>query len=195
MKGLILDTSSNCPFLLWAEEKRAAGLLPLEEGENLSRNLGSAIKKFLNGRRPDFLAVGTGPGSFTGVRVGVAIAKALAFGWEIPLLGFPSLQSFIPISASPFAILSDARSAGLYCQRENQAPELLSIETAPLALEGYFLFSPHSARIAKRAHFSQGIQEAKPNGDALANFCFKGVTEKGQGPLAPFPLAYLDGKT
>jgi tRNA threonylcarbamoyladenosine biosynthesis protein TsaB len=42
--------------------------------------------------RVEGLAVSLGPGSFTGLRVGVSLAKGLAFGWKKPLIGIPTLE-------------------------------------------------------------------------------------------------------
>jgi tRNA threonylcarbamoyladenosine biosynthesis protein TsaB len=43
------------------------------------------------GRRPDAILVDCGPGSFTGIRVGLAAAHGLAIGWGVPLHGFSSM--------------------------------------------------------------------------------------------------------
>lgn len=44
-------------------------------------------------RQLDRIAVGTGPGSFTGLRVGIALAQGIAEGLEVPLVGVGSLQA------------------------------------------------------------------------------------------------------
>ena len=54
------------------------------------------------------VAVGTGPGSFTGLRVAMAIAKGLALGLGRPIVGVPSLPAWL--AAEPDAVAAVARA-------------------------------------------------------------------------------------
>ena len=54
------------------------------------------------------LGVGIGPGSFTGLRVAMSIAKGLAFGLGVPLAGVPSLEAWL--AAEPEAAAAVARA-------------------------------------------------------------------------------------
>jgi len=63
------------------------------------------------------VAVSTGPGSFTGLRIGVAAAKGLAFSHETPLYGVPSLE-VLAANASPgvetVCAVTDARRGEVF---------------------------------------------------------------------------------
>lgn len=71
-----------------------------------------------------FIAVGVGPGSYTGIRVGATVAKTLSFARGLPLIGVCSLDLFVPAGGSQtpaqtgsFASLIDAKIGGLYLQK------------------------------------------------------------------------------
>ncbi len=62
-------------------------------GRGHAERLLPMIEALLAGRKPDAILVDCGPGSFTGVRVGLAAAHGLAIGWGLPLSGFSSMAS------------------------------------------------------------------------------------------------------
>jgi tRNA threonylcarbamoyl adenosine modification protein YeaZ len=49
------------------------------------------LDELLGGRRAERILVGVGPGSFTGIRVGIAAAHGLAIGWNAEIMGMSSL--------------------------------------------------------------------------------------------------------
>jgi len=59
-------------------------------GRGHAERLLPMIEALLAGRRPGSILVDCGPGSFTGVRVGLAAAHGLRLGWEVPLSGYSS---------------------------------------------------------------------------------------------------------
>lgn len=66
-------------------------------GNNLSSRIIPVVKSLLQGSRfalkdMNGFAVGIGPGSFTGLRIGLAVAKGFAYGLNMPLIGISSLD-------------------------------------------------------------------------------------------------------
>jgi tRNA threonylcarbamoyladenosine biosynthesis protein TsaB len=63
------------------------------------------------------IAVTTGPGSFTGLRIGLSAARGLGLALEIPVIGVPSLLALSLSSDNvPTAVLLDARRGEAYLQ-------------------------------------------------------------------------------
>ncbi|MFZ5894069.1 MAG: tRNA (adenosine(37)-N6)-threonylcarbamoyltransferase complex dimerization subunit type 1 TsaB [Myxococcota bacterium] len=71
----------------------------------------------------DRIAVGTGPGSFVGLRVGIALAEGLSLGLGRPVVGVGSLSAMLWAlarqHAGPRAALLDARRAEIFCAAED----------------------------------------------------------------------------
>ena len=64
------------------------------------------------------LAVSVGPGSFTGLRVGIATAKGLAVTLGLPVAPVPTLDALaaiLPFADAPVCPLLDARKGEVYC--------------------------------------------------------------------------------
>jgi len=86
----------------------------------------------------DCVAVTTGPGSFTGIRVGIAAARGIAFARRLPLIGISSFEAMA--EAVPTAMLGDralmvaleSRRAEIYVQLFDTAHRPLSQPAAYL---------------------------------------------------------------
>jgi len=62
-------------------------------GRGHAERLLPMVADLLGGRVPSSILVDCGPGSFTGVRVGLAAAQGLAIGWKVPVAGYSSLAA------------------------------------------------------------------------------------------------------
>src|SRR5262245_52075822 len=68
-------------------------------------------------RQLDLLAVSIGPGSFTGLRIGLSVAKGLALATGLPVVGVPTLEAYaLHVGPRPGLIcpVLDARKGEVY---------------------------------------------------------------------------------
>lgn len=90
------------------------------------------------------VAVSSGPGSYTGLRIGVSAAKGLAFGWGVPLIGVETLGALAKaangeMQGRGFAVpLIDARRDEVYCQVFDSENNFLSAIRAEILTENSF---------------------------------------------------------
>lgn len=98
---LALDTSTAaCTAALLLPDGTIIASRDEVIGRGHAERLVPMIQEMLDGHVPTRLLVGVGPGSFTGLRVGIAAAHGLAIGWSIPLSGMNSL-ALVAASAPP----------------------------------------------------------------------------------------------
>lgn len=155
MKTLFLETSTEKSCIAIQDGDKMISI-PLFGGPQLSKRLALEVSNLLkeNDFHPEQIAVGAGPGSLTGVRVGLALARSLAFAWNIPCIEFCSLKTFF----TEGAVLVDARQGGIYVLLDD-AVELLSPEEVEKKLINIpNLYSPHPALIEKR--IARSVSEA-----------------------------------
>lgn len=78
------------------------------------------------------VAVGIGPGSFTGLRVGMSLAKGLAVALRIPIVGLPSLAAWLDAEPEAAAAIGRAGAREAYLLlRDAGAPRLVDRDGLP----------------------------------------------------------------
>lgn len=101
---------------LWSDGAVVAEIF-LADGVQASITCMSAVEKILAGIVPTYVAVSSGPGSFTGLRVGMAAAKGFCMGWGVPLVSVPTLKALAASrldEGMPVLCLLDARKGEVY---------------------------------------------------------------------------------
>ena len=99
---LALDTSTAaCTAALLERDGTVVAARDEVIGRGHAERLVPMIQEMLDGHVPSKILVGVGPGSFTGLRVGLAAAHGLAIGWKVPLAGYSSLALIAAASGEP----------------------------------------------------------------------------------------------
>lgn len=89
---LAIDTSTAaCTAALLGEHGELLAGSDEVIGRGHAERLMPMVAELLGGRRPERILVGVGPGSFTGIRVGIAAAHGMAIGWGAEVSGMSSL--------------------------------------------------------------------------------------------------------
>ena len=132
---LAIDTSTAaCSAALFDDAGNCVAQRDELIGRGHAERLVPMIAELLEGRSADRILVGVGPGSFTGIRVGIAAAQGLAIGWGAELAGMSSLALLAAGStgAGPVAAAMPGGHGELFVQQFNQSP--LAPSTALISL-------------------------------------------------------------
>jgi len=91
VRTLVIETSTTACSVALIEAGAVIARTHDVVGRGHAERLIPMIADLPDGGRADRILVDCGPGSFTGVRVGIAAARGLALGWGAEIAGFSSL--------------------------------------------------------------------------------------------------------
>lgn len=186
MRILVLDTSTERGIVACFDENKLIFSVELPVGLQNSKFLLSELEKQLGTKIKmqslECIAVGIGPGSYTGIRVGTIVAKTLAFALQIPLIGICTLDAFVPDHDCTFGVVIDAKIGGAYLQKgklhegviTTEMPQVLPLQQAADHLKGCeVLITPYAEHLRPKLEAflesSPAWQERYPSSLRLAS--------------------------
>jgi tRNA threonylcarbamoyladenosine biosynthesis protein TsaB len=112
MRTLVIDTATRACSVALFDGVNCLAASHEVIGRGHAEKLLPFIAELPDKGRADQIMVNVGPGSFTGIRVGVAAAKALAFAWQIEAHGYGCLALVAAMAAAKFRYPVDVAMAG-----------------------------------------------------------------------------------
>jgi len=166
---LALDTSSIVATVALMEDDKLIGEYTINHKRTHSQKLMPMIAELLESCETDmehvhYVAVAEGPGSFTGLRIGVATAKGLAHAMNIPVVGISTLDALafnLPFCHGLICPILDARRGQVYTAVYKWDDEVLHIIEEPMAITIEELADKLLFRPEKVIFVGDGIQENK----------------------------------
>ena len=210
---LCIETSTrNCSVCLFDSNKIISFKENLSEKYSHSEMLTVLIKSMLEEKKIstndlDAIAVSKGPGSYTGLRIGVSTAKGLCYGLNIPLISISTLHSLAfqginLVKSNYYCPMIDARRLEVYAAvfdskanlvRDIQA-DIVDDVTYSLFLDKKVVFFGDGSSKCKslinhkNAIFLDGVYPSAKNMGAIA---FNSFISKDYEDLAYFEPFYL----
>ncbi len=142
MKILAVEAAANVCSVALVEDTRLLGELTVNNKKTHSQVLMPMLESLLQQCAAEFdevdaLAVSAGPGSFTGLRIGVASVKGLAYAKNKPIYGVSTLEAMaykLPECGGIVVPMMDARRNQVYCAAYKWTDGALHTVIAPTAL-------------------------------------------------------------
>ena len=122
MRILAFETSAKAASVALLQEGRLLGEYMQNSGQTHSRTIMQMAQDLLRNcdltvDDVDAVACAAGPGSFTGIRIGLAAAKGFAWGRGIPLVGISTLEAMartVAVADGVYCAAMDARRNQVY---------------------------------------------------------------------------------
>jgi tRNA threonylcarbamoyl adenosine modification protein YeaZ len=150
---LVIDTSSAYSGLArlrpsgsgWVAE--AEDVLPAGRGAELA----GLVRQLIDPTQLSAVAVALGPGSFTGLRIGVSYGIGLALGRRVPLYGLGTLELAAARASQPATGLSEAGRGRVYFAAPGQEPSHGEVDAVPREWPAVGWLRPRTAEALRQA--------------------------------------------
>jgi tRNA threonylcarbamoyl adenosine modification protein YeaZ len=146
---LVIDTSSPRSAVALISDDGVATEDVVVDGRE--HDLPGRVVALVDPRRLTAVAVGLGPGSFTGLRVGVSYGVGLAMGLGIPLVGLSSLELQAGRADEPVTALVEAGRGRLYWRPPGGEPRLSDPVELPRGFPAVGWLRPATAEAVEAA--------------------------------------------
>ena len=207
---LCIETGTDVCSVGIARDGELLSLRESDEGRDHARKVGVFVDELLRetGIAPDDLdavAVGKGPGSYTGLRIGVSFAKGLCYGLQKPLLAVGSLDALVEVAREDYeaGILAvddwqharlcpmvDARRMEVYAQVfDSQGTPLTDVSAEVVSEESFAAYRQAGEPFVI---FGSGARKCA---DLLAGATFVEVTPSARGLVRLAQQALDEGRT
>ena len=132
------------------------------------------------------VAVGTGPGSFTGLRVGMSLAKGLALALRVPIVGLPSLPAWLAAEPDAAAAIGRAGAREAYLLLRDEAePRIVDRDELPERARSALVVAPRE--LAE----TFGLAAAVPPHGSAAALAIAAAARLAEEPMGD-DLAHLE---
>ncbi|MDR1406296.1 MAG: tRNA (adenosine(37)-N6)-threonylcarbamoyltransferase complex dimerization subunit type 1 TsaB [Prevotellaceae bacterium] len=204
MYFLLIETGTVVCSVALARDARIVALRENREGRAHAQLLAPFIKEILQEQNStiadlDAVAVSEGPGSYTGLRVGVSTAKGICFGAQKPMIAVNSLLSLAHLAIDPgtlpspdclIAPMIDARRMEVYTALFDARGNRLSGVTAEIIDEKSFAGTLAQQPVLFIGDGADKCRRFLQHPNAL----FAGVTASAAGMLRPAMDAFAQKK-
>lgn len=207
---LLIETGTDICSVGIARDGELLSLRESDQGRDHAKKVALFVDELLRetGIQPDELdavAVGMGPGSYTGLRIGVSFAKGLCYGLQKPLIAVGSLDSLTAVAREDFEAgildvpqwdrarlcpMVDARRMEVYTRIFTTQGEPLTEVSAEVITSESFADFRHNAE-APLVIFGNGAEKCR---ELLPDAVWVNVAPSARGLARPAQEAFEAGR-
>lgn len=184
MKSFYIDSATSTALLALFDGEKVLGCKTVPVGPLVKDDLFGVLEQLFQEQKLelsdlDWVGIGIGPGSFTGMRVASSLGASLAYALEIPLIALTSMDGY-----EGETVVFDAKRGRVYVKEGDKEPRLIPLEE----LQGDRFVTPHlEALKGNRGNWVEG----KPSLEKIGRLLLGKFTKKQFTDPKNVQLIYL----